>query len=135
MPISKKTGRWIGGVALSAVDGIVEAYPEIYPPGIYDKGWPVEPLPPADDWIVLGASLGTLLLGHYIKQDLVKAAGEGMTLYSAPMMVHEVMVRAARMAAKPTAVAVAPPRPVYVPPAPAPVPAPKAPAATLGQIY
>jgi hypothetical protein len=132
--VSERVMRHIGGNVLAAVDGFVEGHAEWYPAGWYGKGWPVEPLPSVDDWLVAGSGLAILLLGHYMRSEMAKRFGEGATLYAVPMLVHEVMVRAAKMAAKPTAVAAAPPTPVYVPPAPTPVPAPQAPAA-MEKIY
>lgn len=54
----------------------------------------IEPLPPVDDWAVLGASLIPLGIGHFAKNDAVKSLGVGMALYAGPMIAHHMIVRA-----------------------------------------
>jgi hypothetical protein len=63
-------------------------------------------LPPADDWLVLVSSLVPWLLGKYVVKDVeeLKELGEGMLMYSAPMIVGKTIQRtvATLLAPKPT---------------------------------
>ncbi len=60
----------------------------------------IEPLPPADDWIVLGVSAGLWAAGKYLlRNPMVEDIGEGMLFYSAPMIIHHTIVRYAEQTA------------------------------------
>lgn len=54
----------------------------------------IEPLPPLDDWLVLGTSAAVFLAGYLTKRDTVRQFGEGMLLYSGPMIIHHMFRRA-----------------------------------------
>jgi len=89
----------LGAVASGVIDGILEAYHEAYIKGTPAEGkvFPyvptVEPLPPVDDWIVLGIPAAAALIGHASGNDAVKDFGVGGLLYAGPMIVHRVMIR------------------------------------------
>lgn len=101
--------RRLGGAGISGLtDAGLEGYYHLYVEGTPAEGtfpWvsPLEPLPPYDDWAVLGLSAVTWLLGAW-KNEKVKEVGEGMMFYSVPMILHHTIVRATWMA-KPAAAA------------------------------
>lgn len=92
--------RRLGGVGVSALaDGGLEA---LYnsDPATWTGKFPfigtIDPLPPLDDWLVLGGSMATWILGAW-KNKKVKEVGEGMTFYAAGMILHRTITRAAAM--------------------------------------
>ena len=58
----------------------------------------IDPLPPADDWIVLGVPAAVTVAGLFVNED-VYSAGLGGLLYAGPMILHHTIVRAVEMTA------------------------------------
>lgn len=56
----------------------------------------IGPLPPADDWIVLGVPAVVAFAGTVAGED-VASAGIGGLLYAGPMMVHHTIVKSVEM--------------------------------------
>lgn len=87
----------IGALGAGIGDGILEVKAEEWFPE--QAGKPllgIEPLPPLDDWAVLGVSTIPLALGHLAKNDAAKSLGVGMTVYSGAMLLKNVIVRTSR---------------------------------------
>lgn len=98
--MANKLVRAGGAVGASLIDAALEGY-EIATGAAGRGEFPfvptIEPLPPADDLLVLALSGGAMILGGVMKNALLSDVGEGMVLYSAPMIVHHTIVRASWM--------------------------------------
>lgn len=84
----KETAEILGAFAAGILDGVLEGVYLSNPAELAGK-FPyvgVEQLPPGDDWLVLGVSAASFLLGTQTKRENMKAFGRGMLLYSAPMI-------------------------------------------------
>jgi hypothetical protein len=114
-----------GGILSATIDGIMEA---VYAsdPAKWTNKFPfvptIDPLPPADDWIVLGVSAVPYIAGKATKREKLGDVGGGMLAYAIPMVIYKIIVRAAQMTVTP-ARAVRATAPVRVSPSmPAPTP-------------
>jgi len=58
----------------------------------------IDPLPPVDDWIVLGIPTAITLAGHFAKKEKVRNFGLGGLLYAVPMFMHHIIIRSAAAA-------------------------------------
>ena len=85
----------VEGAFISAgLDGLLEAKSGDWFPEHADKPLlGIEPLPPLDDWAVLGVSTIPLAVGHLGKNEAVKSLGVGMTVYSGAMLLKNAIVR------------------------------------------
>ena len=96
--MANKLVRAGGAVGASLIDAALEGYSvAMGADGTFPFVPTVEPLPPVDDFIVLGISGGMMALGAVTKNKMLADIGEGMVLYSAPMIVHHTIVRASWM--------------------------------------
>jgi hypothetical protein len=90
--------EWViiaGGTVTAAVDAILEAYSgEWFPQYAGKPLFGFEPLPPLDDWVVLGIPAAVYLVGHFAKKASVKNFGLGGLLYAGPMIIHHIIFRA-----------------------------------------
>jgi hypothetical protein len=89
------TAMFLGATSAAIMDGVMEGIFNSNP-DLYKGKFPyigVPELPPADDWIVLGVSLLPYAIGSFGKRETVKSFGEGMVLYSAPMIVKSATTR------------------------------------------
>ncbi|GAI80756.1 unnamed protein product [marine sediment metagenome] len=106
--------RRLGGAGASAIaDGIMEFVynrDSAYWTGRFPFIPTIEPLPPLDDFLVLGGSVATWLLGAW-KNEKVKEVGEGATIYATAMILHHIIHRSAFVLplAAPAAAAEVPP--------------------------
>ena len=91
--LTRMGGSVIAGLVDAGFEGYWAANPDTAP-GTFPYVDTVWPLPPADDFLVLGISAVPLLLGAVMKNDLITNIGEGMICYSAPMIVHHTILRA-----------------------------------------
>jgi len=93
--MADKLVRAGGAVGASLVDAILEGYYVANPgaEGTFPYVPTIEPLPPADDFVVLGISGGAMVLGALMGNDVLSDVGEGMILYSVPMIVHHTIVK------------------------------------------
>lgn len=85
-------GSVLAGLVDAGFEGYWAANPDVQ--GTFPYVPTVWPLPPADDFLVLGISAVPLLLGAITKNKLITNIGEGMLCYSAPMIVHHTILRA-----------------------------------------
>ena len=86
-----------GALTAALVDAALEIYTCSDTKPWADKPlFGVEPLPPLDDWLVLGISLIPLLYGHFSHNYTIKTIGEGMTLYAIPMLTRVMACRVTR---------------------------------------
>lgn len=112
--------RRLGGAGVSALaDGGLEALflsDTVRWTGKFPFIETINPLPPLDDWLVLGGSMVTWLLASWkspkppavTTATKIKEVGEGMTLYAVGMILHHTIIRAAAMlSATPAAAAAA----------------------------
>jgi len=105
--MANKLVRAGGAVGASLIDAALEGYSVATgADGTFPFVPTIEPLPPADDFIVLGISGGLMALGAVTKNAMLSDVGEGMVLYSAPMIVHHTIVRASWMGQPVVAVSV-----------------------------
>jgi hypothetical protein len=91
-----------GGILSATIDAVIEAVYESNPAkwtNVFPFVPTIDPLPPADDWIVLGVSAVPYIYGKATKHEKVKDIGGGMLAYAIPMIIHHTIVRAARMTA------------------------------------
>jgi hypothetical protein len=92
----------VGAVTTGIIDGAIEAIWESDPAKWTNK-FPfvatVDPLPPADDWIVLAIPLLTYGIGKWRKSETAKDFGLGGLLYAGSMFIHHTIVRASMKAA------------------------------------
>ena len=111
---ANKLVRAGGAVGASLIDAALEGYSvAMGADGTFPFVPTVEPLPPVDDFIVLGISGAAMALGAVTKNKMLSDVGEGMVLYSAPMIVHHTIVRASWMGQPVVAVQVASEDPRY----------------------
>jgi hypothetical protein len=86
--------RAAGAIAAGIIDGIVQG---IYHsnPAYYEGKFPyvgiMDGLGRADDLLILAGSGAVYAAGHFMKDEDIKAFGEGMLLYSGPMYIHELL--------------------------------------------
>ncbi len=90
--LTRMGGAVVAGIVDSAFEGYFMAHPEMA--NVFPYVPTIDPLPPVDDWLVLGASAVPLLLGAVTKNKLLTNIGEGMICYSAPMIIHHTILRA-----------------------------------------
>lgn len=90
--LTRMGGAVVAGIVDSVFEGYFMAHPEMV--GQFPFVPTIDPLPPADDFMVLGISAVPLLLGAVMKNKLLTSIGEGMICYSAPMIIHHTIVRA-----------------------------------------
>lgn len=84
----KETAEILGAFTAGILDGVLEGIFLANPAEVGGK-FPyvgIEQLPPGDDWLVLGISGVSYLLGKRAKKENFQAFGKGMLLYSAPMI-------------------------------------------------
>ena len=85
-----------GGLLSGMIDAALEAYfvanPEMANKFLYVPT--VEPLPPADDWIVVGVSAVPYIYGKYGRKATAERIGGGALKYGAAMILHHIPVRA-----------------------------------------
>jgi len=109
----RKFLQWLGGGLLA---GLIDVGLEMWAEGPPAQPWHgkalgnIEPLPPPDRWATLGISAIPWLLGTYMRMEAVKNVGQGMMLYSVPMILARTIVRAAELAGR-----ASPTSPTYVP--------------------
>jgi len=84
-----------GAVTTAVVDSILEGYSlEWFPEYAGKPLFGVEPLPPVDDWIILGVPAVLYLAGRFAKKASLKTFGLGGLIYAGPMIIHHMIVRA-----------------------------------------
>jgi hypothetical protein len=91
-----------GAVTTGIIDGVIEAIYTSNPDqwaGKFPFVKTVDPLPPADDWIVLAIPLLAYGIGKWRKSETAEDFGLGGLLYAGPMFIHHIIVRAAAKAA------------------------------------
>ena len=94
MRMRELTGAVAAGLLDAGLEAVWASNPE-YWSGRFPYVGTVDPLPPADDWLVLGVSAGVWALGKYVfKNPYVEGIGQGMLYYSVPMIIHHTVVRA-----------------------------------------
>jgi len=89
-----------GALTTGAIDGVLEMIFDSDPAkwsGKFPYIETINPLPPVDDWIVLGIPAVTYAIGHYKKREDVKAFGLGGLLYAGGMFLHHIILRTRRM--------------------------------------
>lgn len=93
-----------GAVTTAVVDGVIEMFPYTNP-NKYNGKFPfittVEPLPPADDLIVLAIPTAITAIGHFTKQTKIRDFGLGGLLYAGPMIIHHMILRGVAAAGVP----------------------------------
>ncbi|MEM2386127.1 MAG: hypothetical protein QXO67_04000 [Candidatus Bathyarchaeia archaeon] len=95
--------RLLGAIAAGIFDGAIEM---VYHsnPAQYEGKFPfmetIKPLPRVDDLLVFGVSGIVYGIGRFLKS---KEFGEGMLLYSLPMLIVKIMATTGSMMATPTA--------------------------------
>lgn len=99
LKVDKKFATQLGGaIGAGLLDAGMEAV-FVSDPARWTNVFPfvptIEPLPPADDWLVLGISAIAWGAGIASKNDTAKAIGEGMLAYSVPMIIGNTIIRAA----------------------------------------
>lgn len=103
--MGKFTTALAGALTGGGVDATLQITTDAYLPEVSNIPlFGIEPLPPLDDWAVLGISLIPLLVGKYAmkngkNKNTVMDFGLGMALYSTGMIVKETIVRASLMTA------------------------------------
>jgi len=92
----------VGAVATGVIDGIMEGFYNYTFP-TYQNVFPfvktIDPLPPADDWLILAVPALAYLYGRARGNAKAMDFGFGGLLYAGSMFIHHTIVRAARMAA------------------------------------
>ena len=85
-----------GAATTAAIDGILEMFPASNPQkwsGKFPYVPTIEPLPPVDDWIVLGIPAVTAAVGHFAKKEKIRNFGLGGLIYAVPMFIHHIIIR------------------------------------------
>lgn len=85
-----------GAVSTGLLDGALEAIYELNPEkwgGKFPYIHTINPLPPLDDWIVLGVPLAVYGAGKWKKKEELKDIGLGGLLYAIPMFIHHIIIR------------------------------------------
>ena len=89
----------LGAAAFGVVKGIDEGYFVTHP--TYGRKFPYEetinPLPPVDDWIILGAAALITGVGHAIKNDKVRNFGAGGLLFQGANVIRIIVIRGLAM--------------------------------------
>jgi hypothetical protein len=84
-----------GATTTAILDGILEAFSgEWFPEYAGKPLFGVEPLPPLDDWAVLGVPAAIYLVGRFAKKEPLETFGLGGLTYAGPMIIHHMIVRA-----------------------------------------
>jgi len=95
---------YIAGSLTSAfIDGALESIYESDPArwtNVFPFVGTIDPLPPADDWIVLAVPLASYAIGELTNDKFLKDFGVGGLLYAGPMIAHHTIVRYSRMTKK-----------------------------------
>ena len=99
--------RRLGGAGVAGIaDGVMEFVynrDSVYWTGRFPFIATIEPLPPLDDWLVLGGSMITWLLASWkspkppavTTATKIKEVGEGATIYAIAMILHHIIHRSA----------------------------------------
>ncbi len=88
-----------GALTAGAIDGILQMIVDSNPAkwsGKFPYIETIDPLPPVDDWIVLGIPAVTYAIGHFAKREKIKTFGLGGLLYAGGMFLHHIILRTRR---------------------------------------
>jgi len=84
------------GVIDAILEGIYQSNPEEWT-GKFPYLPTIDPLPPLDDWIVLGIPATIYGIGRWRKNKKIEAVGLGGLLYAGPMIIARTILRAILM--------------------------------------
>lgn len=90
--MTRMGGALGAGVADAALEAVYNSNPTQYADKFPYIALP-NPLPPLDDWLILGGSAAVYAVGKWRKKSSWTKVGEGALLYSVPMILWRIIIR------------------------------------------